>query len=203
MDSPFQKSLFGNSTEKAKKELKKSRFSLKIEKTRFKLAPKAVLDYLEIEKIVAELDFDSVTALFSNQFDSPNIINYFLQKGEIEEMFLGTWAITNSGISCLNEAIKKNPNLKVKVVMDKLHSAKWVFASGAIDILKGKVEFIFCENHAKFICLKTNDAYYSFVGSMNLSNNPRWENIFVEKSESENGLYSFCKEFTNQLDNEI
>jgi len=182
-----------------KTDLKKAKYQIRLNKNRIKYADKIKLDVENIKGIIADMEPGHNTMLFSNEFDSPNILQHFINEGyKIKTVLVGTWAITNGGIGALQDLVNAHPAVNVSVVMDKLHSSKWVFASGAIDILHKRVEFIFVDNHAKFICIETEAGCYSFIGSMNLSNNPRWENVMIERSEDREGMFNFCNKFVNE-----
>ena len=86
------------------------------------------------------------------------------------------------------------------VILDKKHSYKWTFESGAYKVL-ANVNFIFTENHSKFIIFDIkNDLPINFIGSFNLSNNPRYENIEINRNINE---YEFYRDFVIKVKNGI
>lgn len=115
----------------------------------------------------------------SNCFDSPSIIYSISKKEKIKQVICSTWAITDRGLQIFNELGK---DINVYLLLDKTYSYKWVFEIGAIAYLEN-VKMKFTENHSKIILIKTENNFYSFVGSMNLSNNPRLENIIINNSQ--------------------
>ena len=190
-------SLFGDldfSDRPLAENVQESRLAYRFKKNNYKFKGKILNDIEMIRKEIDELDPMEQLCLISNTFDSPNIINAYL--GQLEEIYIATWAITPAGLACLANAIDKGCE-KITVLMDRTHSYKWIFKDEAYKILKGFVRFKFSANHSKIILIKFNDgSVLNFVGSMNLSNNPRIENIRITKDPDE---YSFYSEFINSL----
>lgn len=167
---------------------------LRIEKNAHKFQGKIAKDIAQIYQIIEQLGEDDVAHVFSDSIDSPNIINAFI--GSIEELYLSTWAITPAGIQALVDIgdKDKNPFLKDSMVMlDRTHSYKWMFKTGAAQRMKGKIRFKFASNHAKFQAIKlTTGETLTFVGSFNLSNNPRYENTMISRSPEWFEFYKSC-----------
>lgn len=176
-------------------EKNKNKIFLKKRKYLFRRSLKINEDCERIKKMVEDIAEDEELLILSNSFDSPNIIISF--KDEIEEIFIGTWAITPAGITAISEM----SNLRTGVVlMDKTHSYKWIFASGAYEFLARKVQFKFTANHSKFLAMKMRDgSYLNFIGSMNLSNNPRYENITINKRQED---FEFLADFVQNVKGE-
>ena len=57
----------------------------------------------------------------------------------------------------------------------------------------------FCANHSKFIVIETETGVLNFVGSMNFSNNPRFENITIDKDIN---TFEFYRDFIKNVDGE-
>ena len=176
------------------KEIDQNIMFKKINRQRFSKSNRTVSDIETIKGLVEELPIGGEIEIISKVFNSPNIINAFAN--EIQELYIATWAITPAGISAL-ELIGNNGKLeKCFVLLDKTHSYKWIFTSNAYSVLKGKVKFRFCANHCKFICFKTSQSYYNFVGSMNFTNNPRFENIRINDSRED---FEFYRDFISSI----
>lgn len=158
---------------------KKKKFELNLLKKRPKYIFKSNLDMVYIIKTIEELQKGEQVHLMSNCFDSPSIIYSISKKEKIKEVICSTWAITDRGLQIFNELGK---DINVYLLLDKTYSYKWFFESGAIAYLEN-VKMKFTENHSKIILIKTENNFYSFVGSMNLSNNPRLENIIINNSQ--------------------
>jgi hypothetical protein len=158
---------------------KKKKFELNLLKKRPKYIFKSNLDMVYIIKTIEELQKGEQVHLMSNCFDSPSIIYSISKKEKIKQVICSTWAITDRGLQIFNELGK---DINVYLLLDKTYSYKWVFESGAIAYLEN-VKMKFTENHSKIILIKTENNFYSFVGSMNLSNNPRLENIIINNSQ--------------------
>lgn len=141
-----------------------------------------------IKQLVNEIDENTILKIISKAFDSPNIINALAP--QIKEIYISTWAITPAGIGALVNMIQSYQIEKAFLLLDLTHSYKWIFTSGAYKILKGKVNIHFAGNHSKFVCIKTETGYINFIGSMNLSNNPRFENIEINKLKDDFEFYS-------------
>lgn len=167
---------------------KKAKFSYNLAKKRPGYILKATNDMKYISELIAQLKDAEQIHLMSNAFDSPSIIFAINKLERIKEIVCSTWAITDRGLQVFQEL---NSDADCYLLLDKTYSYKWVFESGAIAILQN-IKMKFTENHSKCILIKTEDNYYSFVGSMNLSNNPRIENIMISNSEE---LYNFYSNF--------
>lgn len=144
-----------------------------------------------IQELVGSFAEDETLHIISDSIDSPNIINTFVDR--IEEILISTWSITPAGIACL-ENLASNGCFKFALLtLDRTHSYKWIFTSGAYKCLQGKIEIRITSIHSKFIVMRLSDgSVLNFVGSMNLSNNPRWENIIITKDPAD---YEFYRDF--------
>ena len=161
----------------------------KIEKHRYKYSRKMSDDMDEIHSLVRELPDGASMDLMSRAFDSPTLALAY--KDQIRRLFVATWAITPAGISALEEISRNGVVEECWVMLDMTHSYKWIFTSEAYQILRGKVKFKFLATHAKFICFELMDgSVICFVGSMNFSNNPRYENIQITKDRNDFEFYS-------------
>ncbi len=163
---------------------------MKIQKHNFRRKHKIQDDIDVIKEIVSQLNEGEQIQLISKRFDSPNIVNSFID--EIEKLYVATWAITPSGIDSLIKIVENGKADEVYLLLDKTHSYKWIFTSKAYEILKGKVKIKFCANHSKFIAIQTKQRFINFFGSMNFSNNPRFENITIN---SDYDTFCFFKDF--------
>lgn len=162
-------------------------------KTRFKVAA----DVEAIIEIIKELEPGITVKVVSNAYDSPSIIKCF-DPETIKSVYISTWAVTEQGLLLLKHL--SDFGIKCKCLLDTTHSYKWIFQSGAASLMGENIEFKFTENHSKFQLFEFNDgSYISIVGSMNLSNNPRWENMdFTTDPET----YWFYRNFMDQVINE-
>jgi len=162
-------------------------------KTRFRVAT----DVETIQQLIAELEPETTIKCVSNCFDSPSILKVFNPE-TIKSVYISTWAMTEQGILLLKSL--SDANVRVKCMLDTTHSYKWVFQSGAYSLLSANVEFKFTENHSKFQLFEfTDGTYITIVGSMNLSNIPRWENMdFTSNPET----YWFYRNFMDEVINE-
>jgi hypothetical protein len=166
----------------------------KLNKHNFKRSHKIESDIETIKDLITELDnFESIN-LISKKFDSPNIIIALLER--IKNIYIATWAITPAGINALVEIVNSGTVNEAYLLLDKTHSYKWIFQSTAYEILKGKVKIRFCANHSKFICIEHENGYLNFSGSMNFSNNPRFENINIDKDKE---TFDFYKTFVKTV----
>lgn len=161
----------------------------KIEKHRYHYGRKISNDVEVIRELVHTLPDGATYDLISKAFDSPTIVLSFLPK--IKRLFIATWAITPAGINALMEISNNGVIEECWVMLDMTHSYKWIFESEAYQILKGRVKFKFLATHAKFICYELTDGtVMNFIGSMNFSNNPRFENIQITKDRNDFDFYS-------------
>lgn len=144
-----------------------------------------------VEQLVADIGDDETLYLISDSIDSPNIINTYVDR--IEEIYISTWSVTPAGIACLENLASNGCFKYALLTLDRTHSYKWLFSSGAYKCLQGKIEIRITAIHSKFIVLKFSDgSVLNFVGSMNLSNNPRWENLMITKDPAD---FEFYRDF--------
>ena len=163
----------------------------RLKKDGYKFAGKIARDVDLIKGLMDELYDGQCMEIISDNIDSPHIIDAYL--GEVAECYVGTWAITPAGIAALKNLVD-NGCSEIIVVMDRTHSYKWMFRDGAYKMLEGHVQFKFIKNHSKYIVMRLKDGTcMNFVGSMNLSNNPRFENMRMSKDLDE---FEFYKNFS-------
>lgn len=170
---------------------KKQKFEYNLQKKRPKYILKATNDMKYITELINLLDENEEIHLMSNAFDSPSIIYTLNKKEKIEEIICSTWAMTDRGLQVFQELAE---DASVYLLLDKTYSYKWVFQSGASDLLTN-VKMKFTENHSKVTLIRTKNYFYTFVGSMNLSNNPRIENIVISRNPE---IYNFYERFIKQ-----
>lgn len=166
----------------------------KLNKHNWKRSTKISNDIETILELIRELDENESINLISKKFDSPNIILALLNR--IKKIYIATWAITPAGINSLVELVNADIAEEAYLLLDKSHSYKWIFTSNAYNILKGKIKIRFCANHSKFICIEHETGYLNFVGSMNFSNNPRFENITIDKHQE---TFEFYRDFVKTV----
>lgn len=172
-----------------------SKIYAKLSKYRSRHAQKIVDDITVIKNWVEQLHEDDCLQIVSNVIDCPNILEAYLP--HITQAYIATWSITPAGVSAI-ESLANSAILEDAVLLiDKTHSYKWIFASGAYEIFKKKIRIKCAANHTKFIVVKLDDgSCLNFVGSMNMSNNPRYENMTITKRVED---FEFYKEFINDL----
>ncbi len=141
-----------------------------------------------VAELVAGLTGDESLHMVTDSLDSPNIINTYVER--IAEIYISTWSITPAGIACLENLAANGCFRTALLVLDRTHSYKWIFASGAYRCLQGKIDIRITAIHSKIIVMRLNDdSVINFVGSPNLSNNPRWENILITKDPEDFAFY--------------
>lgn len=146
-------------------------------------------DFELIEELMDELQPGESLQVISREFDSPNVINLFRE--QIEELYISTWALTTAGLAALEEICSRDHVKEAMILIDTTHSYKWVFTSGAYEILRGKITIKFADNHSKIICMRMVDgSVLTITGSMNMSRNPRWENALISKDPEDFAFYS-------------
>jgi len=157
---------------------------------------------LIISEILSIKDESESLKLISNSFDSPNILTAISTIKKIHRVYISTWAITEYGILQMKKL--SDQGIEIYALMDDTHSYKWLFQSGAAEILKN-VKFQFTANHSKFILIElAGELPFVISGSMNMSNNPRYENIEISRNRDEFDFYRsfimniFNDEFTSQ-----
>ena len=174
-------------------QVNENKLESKVRKQFFRRTRKIENDIEVIKGLVEAIAPDEELLLMSRSFDSPDIVIAYAEA--IRSLYVATWAVTPAGISAL-QLISESAE-KVHVLLDKTHSYKWIFQSGAIGILGKKVQITFASNHSKFMAIEFRDGtVLNVTGSMNLSNNPRWENMRINRSREE---YEFLKNFVETV----
>lgn len=167
---------------------KKNKFKMNLVRKKPKYMVKNTNSFELIDSLINKLDDCTQLHLISSAFDSPAIIYAVNRRETVRKIYVSTWAITDRGLSALADL---NDTVESYLLLDKTYSYKWVFESGAIDLLK-RTKLKFTENHSKMILIETEKNKYTFIGSMNLTNNPRIENIMITKDTE---LFEFYKDF--------
>ena len=148
-----------------------------------------------VEQLVAGIGEGETLHIVSDSIDSPNIINAYVDR--IAEIYVSTWSITPAGIACLENLAANGCFRYALLTLDRTHSYKWMFSSGAYKVLQGKVDIRITAIHSKFVVMKLTDgSVLNFVGSMNLSNNPRWENLMVSRDPED---FEFYRDFLRSI----
>ena len=181
-----------------KKKKVESKIYSKLSKYRARHREKIADDVELIKQWVEQIGPDEQLQIVSNVIDCPNILEAYLP--QITQAYIATWSITPAGVSAI-ESLANSPILEDAVLLiDKTHTYKWIFASGAYEVFKKKIRIKCCANHTKFIVVKLqNGECLNFVGSMNMSNNPRYENMTITKNTDD---FEFYKSFINELNAE-
>lgn len=175
-----------------------SKIYSKLNKYRKKYKVKIDDDIEQIKCWCSKINEGEQVNIISNVIDSPNIVNAYLDK--IEEIFIATWSITPAGVGCLEELSNKPQLRQAAMLIDKTHSYKWIFTSGAYKVFGKKIQVLCAANHTKFIVMKLSDGtYLNFLGSMNLSNNPRYENLIITKDAED---FEFIKSFIMNVESQ-
>ena len=156
-------------------------------------------DIATVQQLLSELAPGEEMMLISNAFDSPAIISTLSE--QIRELYIATWAITPAGISVVHDL----PNIERCVIMlDRTHSYKWIFSSGAYSYVQGKATFKFAINHSKMLAMRLSEGsrytYLNVIGSMNLSNNPRYENMLITTHKED---YEFIHNFIDNCEGTV
>lgn len=187
---------------KVKKMNPQSKVIMKLQKKVVKYQRKAIYDFEEVTEILKTLQPGYEFKIMSNKIDSPNILKAVIDNYEVEKIYISTWAITDIAFTRIKELC--DIGIKFTVMLDIIHSYKWLHKSGALDLVKENVEFIFTENHSKFQLFQMkNGDVLNFVGSFNFTNNPRYENMTISRCKEDFNFYKSFMESVKNGDNEI
>lgn len=193
--------LFGFSFAQVKVDKKKkveNKIYSKLSKYRARHREKIADDVELIKKWVEQIGPDEQLQIVSNVIDCPNILEAYLP--QITQAYIATWSITPAGVSAIESLANSQILEDAVLLIDKTHTYKWIFASGAYEVFKKKIRIKCCANHTKFIVVKLQSGEcLNFVGSMNMSNNPRYENMTITKNTDD---FEFYKSFVNELNDE-
>ena len=153
----------------------------KFAKSEAKSRGKTARDVQDVINLVSEIKEGETLHIISNKIDSPNIMRAF-EPESLKAVFIATWAVTEPGLIQLKKI--SDAGVNVSVLMDTTYSYKWAFESGAIGSFKDNARFYFSRTHMKMQMYEfINGSVLGFIGSMNLSNNPRFENMFITKDK--------------------
>jgi len=178
-------------------QVSENKLETKVRKQFFRYTRKIEADIETITAMIQNLGHDEELLVMSCAFDSPSVVLGY--RDRIRRIYVGTWAITPAGIAALQTLGETAAD--IYVLLDKTHSYKWIFQSGAYKLLQGKVHFKFTANHSKFMAIDLGDGeFLNVTGSMNLSNNPRWENMRINRSQEE---FEFLKNFVETVGGDI
>jgi len=197
LNTKFESIIFKDK-ELSKQEVAENKMFKKINRNNYKYSNKIESDIMAIIELIKELDNYTSLNLISKKFDSPNIIKAL--KNQIESLYISTFSITPAGISSLLDLTNAGNIKECILLLSSLHTTKWLITSGAYKILKQRVKIKLCPNHSKFICIKTKCGVINFVGSMNFTNNPRFENITIDKNPDN---FKFYSDFIKTIDAKI
>lgn len=146
---------------------------MKLQKKVVRYQRKALYDFEEVTNLLDELKPGYEIKIMSNKIDSPNILKAVIEKYPVKKIYISTWAITDIAFTRIKELC--DLGIKFKIMLDIIHSYKWLHKSGALELVKENCEFIFTENHSKFQLFELeNGNVICFVGSFNFTNNPRY-----------------------------
>lgn len=175
---------------------------MKLQKKVVKYQRKAIYDFEEITEILKQLEPGYEIKIVSNKIDSPNILKAVVENYPVKKIYISTWAITDIAFTRIKELCDQG--VQFKIMLDIIHSYKWLHKSGALDLVKENCEFIFTENHSKFQLFELeNSQVINFVGSFNFTNNPRYENMTISTCIEDFNFYKTCLEEIGEGINEI
>ena len=136
------------------------------------------------------------------QFNAYALILSVLQETDIEEMCLAIYRINQPTVESIIEFIDagriKNATFVISNFFNQTKKPeKWALALKAYADTKNNIKHCYVHNHAKIMAIHTtNDNYYVFEGSGNMSDNARIEQYVYDNNKE---LFDFHKKWMNEL----
>ena len=151
----------------------------------------------DLTKIIgAELQKNIQYRLVTDRsFNAIVVIDYILQKYEIEEIIIAVYRMNLNAFNRIKEIIDDS-SIKCWILLsvffrENKKYERWVYELKAYAEEKANVEIGFANSHAKVFLCKTKDSRFIIMeGSGNLSHNERIEQYILEDNET---AYDFHK----------
>ncbi len=123
----------------------------------------------------------SIFGITRGQFSMIDIVLYAIDELEDCELSLWTWCIADYEIKCVETLMNSGKLKKATLIIDSSARGK------NLDILNTWIEKFglesvrFVVNHSKIATIKSKDLELLIRGSMNLNNNPRFEQFDIDE----------------------
>ena len=138
--------------------------------------------YKNVSESIGELKKGmSLFGITRGQFSMIDIIMYIIKRSKPCDITLWTWCIADYEIKCIETLIASKKVKSALLVIDssarkrnKDLLVKWIENFGHESIR-------YVVNHSKIATVKTDDRKYLIRGSMNLNNNPRFEQFDIDE----------------------
>ncbi len=134
-----------------------------------------------------------------------NVMSFLLfmmdEKGDIDELYISTFSISNKVIDVIDLLIEKKKIRKLTIIISNIKRAEKISETLKNLIIKhgkGLVSAKLAWIHTKIICFRIKGEYYTIEGSGNLTNNGRIEQYLFEKSKE---TYNFHSEWISNVEN--
>lgn len=135
-------------------------------------------------------------------FNAFALIMHLLQTRKIKELYLAVYRINEPTVRTIIDKIKDGSIQKATFVISSFFNQtkkpeKWAIMLKEFADQSPKCNHVYTHNHAKIVAIRTSDNdYFVFEGSGNMSDNARIEQYIYENSKE---MYEFHRKWMLQL----
>lgn len=135
------------------------------------------------------------------QFNAYALIKTMIEKGNIDELYLAIYRINEQTVNAIIEMIDEGKIKKATFIISNFFNQTkkpeaWARKLRGYCETSDNCKHAYVHNHSKIVCVKSNDNYYVFEGSGNMSDNARIEQYIYENN---NLIYEFHKKWMDEL----
>lgn len=139
-------------------------------------------------------------------FNAFALIMHILQTRKIKELYLAVYRINEPTVRTIIDKIKDGSIQKATFVISSFFNQtkkpeQWAIMLKDFADASPKCRHVYTHNHAKIVAIRTSDNdYFVFEGSGNMSDNARIEQYVYENSKE---MFDFHKSWMSQLANSV
>lgn len=152
------------------------------EKANIRREKKAIECFKSAELSIGPIEKNmSIFGITRGQFSMIDVVLYTLEGLDDCELSLWTWCIADYEVKCIQALMESGKLKKATLIIDSSARGK------NSDILNDWIEKFgiesvrFVVNHSKIATIKSGDLEFLIRGSMNLNNNPRFEQFDIDE----------------------
>jgi hypothetical protein len=174
-------------------------------------ALKRITKNIEVHKVKAKAlsdlcikpkAFEQYRIITEKQFNAFAFLLYILETEQIEELHLAIYRINEPTVNSIIDLIDAGKIKKATFVISNFFNQtkkpeKWAIKLKDYCETNKNTNHVYVHNHSKVVAIKTSENnYYVFEGSGNMSDNARIEQYIFENSKD---VYEFHKEWMSSL----
>lgn len=136
------------------------------------------------------------------QFNAYALIKLMIEEQKtIDELYLAIYRINEPTVNSIIEMIDSGKIKKATFIISNFFNQtkkpeKWARKLREYCDNSEQCNHVYVHNHSKVVCVKSNDNYFVFEGSGNMSDNARIEQYVYENNEQ---MYNFHKNWMDEL----